>query len=81
MNLKAFISLRFLDQDYLDYRPLWVDTVEKLCITMSRKFNRIFRLPGARVTDQLCRFEYNGDFICDLSDIAYCSYEGVVEVA
>ena len=27
------------------------------------------------------RFEDSGDFICDLSDIAYCSYEGVVEVA
>ena len=32
----------------------WVDTVEKLRITMTRKFIGIFRLPGALTTDQLC---------------------------
>jgi len=26
-------------------------------------------------------FEKSGDFICDLSNIAYSGYEGVVEVA
>ena len=26
------------------------------------------------------RFEMSGDFICDLSGIAYCMYEGVAEV-
>ena len=33
------------------------DTVEKLRITMIRKFIGIFRLPGARITDQLCASE------------------------
>ena len=27
------------------------------------------------------RFEKSGNFICDLSGIAYCMYEGVAEVA
>ena len=36
---------------------LWVDTVEKLRITMTRKFIGIFRLPGAQISDQLCRSE------------------------
>jgi len=39
----------------LNERPLLADTVEKLCITMTRKFIGIFRLPGAQITDQLCR--------------------------
>ena len=30
--------------------------------------------------EKLC-FEMSGDFICDMSGIAYCSYEGVAEVA
>ena len=30
--------------------------------------------------EKLC-FEMSGDFICDLSGIAYCLYEGVAEVA
>ena len=30
--------------------------------------------------EKLC-FEMSGDFICDLSGIAYCMYEGVAEVA
>jgi len=30
--------------------------------------------------EKLC-FEMGGDFICDLSDIEYCSYEGVAEAA
>jgi len=30
--------------------------------------------------EKLC-FEMSDDFICDLSDIAYCRYEGVAEVA
>ena len=38
-------------------RLLTVDTVEKLRITMTRKFIGIFRLPGAQITDQLCRSE------------------------
>jgi len=38
-------------------RLLWVDTVEKLCFTTARKFIGIFRLPGARITDQLCASE------------------------
>ena len=33
--------------------PLMTDTVEKLRITMTIKFLGIFRLPGARTTDQL----------------------------
>jgi hypothetical protein len=30
--------------------------------------------------EKLC-FEMSGDFICDLSGIAYCMYEGVAEAA
>ncbi len=37
--------------------PLLADTVEKLRITMTRKFIGNFRLPGAQITDQLCRSE------------------------
>ncbi len=37
--------------------PLSADTVEKLRITMTRKFIGIFQLPGAQITDQLCRSE------------------------
>jgi len=33
------------------------DSVEKLRITMTRKFIGICRLPGAQITDQLCRSE------------------------
>ena len=36
---------------------VWVDTVEKLRITMTTKFIGIFRLPSAQSTDQLCRSE------------------------
>jgi len=32
-------------------------SVEKLRITMIRKFKGIFQSPGARITDQLCRSE------------------------
>ncbi len=38
-------------------RPLWVNSVEKLCYTTARKFLGIFRLPGARITDQFCGSE------------------------
>ncbi len=38
-------------------RPLVVYSVEKLRITMIRKFKGIFRMPGARITDQLCASE------------------------
>jgi hypothetical protein len=34
-----------------------VNTVEKLCFTTARKFLGIYRLPGARITDRLCRSE------------------------
>jgi len=34
------------------------DTVEKLRITMIRKFKGIFQSHGARITDQLCRSEW-----------------------
>jgi hypothetical protein len=45
---------------------LWVDTVEKLRITMTRKFIGIFRLPGALTTDQLYRSELRqAGFSCD----------------
>jgi len=30
--------------------------------------------------EKLC-FEIDDDFICDLSGVAYCMYEGVAEVA
>ena len=30
--------------------------------------------------EKLC-FEKSGDFICVLSGVAYCMYEGIVEVA
>ena len=30
--------------------------------------------------EKLC-FEFDDEFICDLSSIAYCMYEGVAEVA
>ena len=33
----------------------------------------------AYCVEKLC-FEKSGDFICDLSGITYCRYEGVVEV-
>ncbi len=32
-------------------------SVEKLCFTTARKFIGNFRLPGARITDQLCASE------------------------
>ncbi len=35
---------------------------------------------SAYSVEKLC-FEMSGDFICDISGIAYCSYEGVAEVA
>jgi hypothetical protein len=42
------------------------DTVEKLRITMTRKFIGIFRLPGALTTDQLYRSELRqAGFSCD----------------
>jgi hypothetical protein len=46
-------------------------SVEKLCITTTRKFIGIFRLPGAQVTDQWCRSElrqagFSCDFCCPL---------------
>ena len=37
--------------------PLVAYSVEKLRITMIRKFKGIFHSPGARITDQLCRSE------------------------
>jgi len=37
--------------------PLLAYSVEKLRITMIRKFKGIFQSPGARITDQLCRSE------------------------
>ena len=43
-----------------------VYSVEKLRFSAARKFTRIFRLPGARVTDQLCRSESRqAGFSCD----------------
>jgi len=36
-----------------------------------------FRL---NTVEKLC-FKMSGDFICDLSGITYCSYEGVADVA
>jgi len=33
------------------------NSVEKLCFTTARKFLGIFRLPGARITDQFCGSE------------------------
>jgi len=42
-------------------------SVEKLRITMMRKFNRIFHSPGAQITDQFCRSELRqAGFLCDL---------------
>ena len=35
---------------------------------------------SANTVDKLC-FEMSGDFICDLSGIAYCRYEEVVGTA
>ena len=41
-------------------------SVEKLRITMIRKFKGIFHSPGARITDQLCRSElHQAGFSCD----------------
>jgi len=41
-------------------------SVQKLRITMIRKFKGIFESPGARITDQLCRSEwYQAGFSCD----------------
>ncbi len=41
-------------------------SVEKLRFSAARKFTRIFRLPGARVTDQSCRSESRqAGFSCD----------------
>jgi hypothetical protein len=37
--------------------PLVAYSVEKLCFTKARKFKGVFRLPGARITDQLCASE------------------------
>ena len=34
-----------------------MNSVEKLCFTTARKFLGIFRLPGARITDQFCGSE------------------------
>jgi hypothetical protein len=46
--------------------PLLAYSVEKLGITMTRKFIGIFRLPGARIADQLCRSESRqAGFSCD----------------
>ncbi len=40
--------------------------VEKLCFSAARKFIGIFRLPGARITDQLCGSEWRqAGFSCD----------------
>ena len=38
-------------------RPIMVYSVEKLRITMVRKFNGIFQSPGAQVTNQFYRSE------------------------
>ena len=38
------------------------------------------RLQLADTVEKLC-FEMSGDFICDLSGITYCMYEGVAEAA
>jgi hypothetical protein len=40
----------------------------------------IDRLLLANGVEKLC-FKKSGDFICDLSGVAYCRYEGVIEVA
>ena len=37
--------------------PLVTDTVEKLRFTTAENFIGIFRMPGARTTDQLCASE------------------------
>ena len=47
--------------------PLLVYSVEKLCFSAARKIIGIFRLPGARITDQLCgsesrQAEFSWDF-------------------
>ncbi len=42
-------------------------SVEKLCFSAATKFTGIFRPPGARITDQLCRSELRQvGFSCDL---------------
>ena len=47
-------------------RPIVVYSVEKLRITIIRKFKRIFQSPGAQVKDQLCRSELRqAGFSCD----------------
>ncbi len=47
-------------------RPLLAYSVEKLRITMIRKFKGISQSPGARITDQLCRSELRqAGFSCD----------------
>ena len=51
--LPAVCSITENGTDYL----YWVYSVEKLRITMIRKFKGIFRMPGARITDQLCASE------------------------
>jgi hypothetical protein len=38
-------------------RPLSAYSVEKLRITMIRKFKGIFQSPGAQISDQWCRSE------------------------
>ncbi len=45
---------------------LLANTVEKLYLTTARKFLGIYRSPGARITDRLCRSEVRqAGFSCD----------------
>ncbi len=46
----------------------------------SRRFKSGERLQWVNTVEKLC-LEKCDDFICDLSDITYCRYEGVAEVA
>ena len=49
-------TLIFVDFSISNVR-FTLNTVEKLCYTTARKFLGIFRLPGARITDQFCGSE------------------------
>ncbi len=61
---------------------LLADSVEKLRITMIRKFIGIFRLPGALTTDQLCRSELRqARFSCDFCYPLVPTVRNVAQIA
>ncbi|VUX56279.1 protein of unknown function [uncultured Woeseiaceae bacterium] len=61
---------------------LLAEAVEKLRFTTARKFKGIFRLPGARITDQLCASEvHQAGFSWDLYYPLITSVQNYAQIA